>query len=186
MSESKRRHAVLQTGQFVGDIERQQVAPGRQDLPELDKDRPQALQRLAQAHAPWCIQPAPDRHHGPAGAARAFWKLFRNSSSRPYRNTTQMMNAPRTSRVMALHRRHRAPRTSAPANWRKTSAMRRANCPSVGRRIADDTGQIILHIPTHMVDQPVHVGRQLHVALDPDRRLVATQQGLRDHRRRSA
>ena len=47
----ERRHAVLQLGQFVGQVQRQQVAPRRQHLAELDEDRPQPLQRQAQAHA---------------------------------------------------------------------------------------------------------------------------------------
>ena len=38
----ERRHPVLQLGELVGDVGRQQVAPGRQHLAELDEDRPQA------------------------------------------------------------------------------------------------------------------------------------------------
>ena len=37
--------------ELVGDVGRQQVAPRRQHLAELDEDRPQPLQRLAQPHA---------------------------------------------------------------------------------------------------------------------------------------
>jgi hypothetical protein len=48
----ERRHAVLQQGQLLGDVGRHQVAAGRQDLPELDEDRAQFLQRQAQARAP--------------------------------------------------------------------------------------------------------------------------------------
>ena len=40
---------VLQQGQFFGDVRRHQVAPGGQDLPELDEDRAQLLQGQAQA-----------------------------------------------------------------------------------------------------------------------------------------
>ena len=47
----KRRHLVLQAHQLVGNVRRQQVAPGGQDLPELDEDRPELFKRLAQAHA---------------------------------------------------------------------------------------------------------------------------------------
>ncbi len=49
--EGKRRHAVLKFCQLVGDIQRQQVAPRREHLAELDEDRSQCFQRLAQAHA---------------------------------------------------------------------------------------------------------------------------------------
>ena len=59
----ERRHAVLQLGQFVGEVRRQQVAPRRQHLAELDEDRPEPLQALAQPHAARRIQAPPDRHH---------------------------------------------------------------------------------------------------------------------------
>jgi hypothetical protein len=52
----------LQAGKFVGDILRQQVAPGRQHLAELDEDRTQSLQRLAQALAARRLKIAPHRH----------------------------------------------------------------------------------------------------------------------------
>ena len=44
----KRRHAVLQLRELVGDVGGQQVAAGREHLAELDEDRPQLLQREAQ------------------------------------------------------------------------------------------------------------------------------------------
>ena len=47
----ERRDAVLQQRQFVGDVGRHQVAARGQDLPELDEDRPEFLQRQAQARA---------------------------------------------------------------------------------------------------------------------------------------
>jgi hypothetical protein len=46
----KGRNAILQSRQFVGDVQRQQVAARGQHLAELDEDRPQGLQGLAQAH----------------------------------------------------------------------------------------------------------------------------------------
>ena len=45
------RHAVLQLREFVGDVGRQQVAPRREDLPELDEDRAEFLEREPQALA---------------------------------------------------------------------------------------------------------------------------------------
>ena len=44
-------YSVLQHRQFFGDIRRQQVATGRENLPELDEDRPQPFQRQAQTSA---------------------------------------------------------------------------------------------------------------------------------------
>jgi hypothetical protein len=38
------RDPILQLGQLVGDVGRHQVAPGREDLPELDEDRAEFLQ----------------------------------------------------------------------------------------------------------------------------------------------
>ena len=47
----ERRDAVLQQRQFLGDVRRHQVAARGQDLPELDEDRAELLQRQAQARA---------------------------------------------------------------------------------------------------------------------------------------
>ena len=67
----ERRHAVLQLGELVGDVLRQQVAPGRQHLPELDEDRPEVLEREAQPLRERRRRVAPEsegarrRPHGP-------------------------------------------------------------------------------------------------------------------------
>src|SRR5690606_32536148 len=45
------RDPVLQQGQLGGDVGRDQVAAGREDLPELDEDRPEFLQRQTQTRA---------------------------------------------------------------------------------------------------------------------------------------
>ncbi|MNZ70471.1 hypothetical protein D3C78_888100 [compost metagenome] len=47
----ERRNIVLQVCQFVGDIVRQQVTAGGEDLAELDEDRPEVFQGQAQALA---------------------------------------------------------------------------------------------------------------------------------------
>jgi hypothetical protein len=57
------RHAILKSRQFVGNIQRQKVAARGQDLAELDENRPQCLQRLAQAHGAWRRSVAPE-HQG--------------------------------------------------------------------------------------------------------------------------
>jgi hypothetical protein len=57
----ERRHTVLQFRQLVGHVQRQQVAPCRQHLAELDEDRPQPLAGAAQAHAARLVQPASER-----------------------------------------------------------------------------------------------------------------------------
>lgn len=44
------RHAILELGQFIGQVIRQQVAAGGQNLTELDEDGPQGDQGLADAH----------------------------------------------------------------------------------------------------------------------------------------
>ena len=51
-SPGKRRHPILQLGEFVGDVFRQQIAAGRQNLAELDEDRTEILERAPQPHRP--------------------------------------------------------------------------------------------------------------------------------------
>ncbi|MCY1528890.1 hypothetical protein D9M68_640120 [compost metagenome] len=68
----ERRHLVLEEGQLVGDVRRQQVAAGRQQLAELDEDRPEVLQRQAQAFAARQVQlparqPAPGQQEARGG-----------------------------------------------------------------------------------------------------------------------
>jgi len=43
--------------------------------------------------------------------------------------------------------------------------------------VADHAGQIVLDVPAHVVDQPVDLGRQLHVADDLHGGLVASKRG---------
>jgi hypothetical protein len=57
----KRRHLVLQRASRPN-IGRQQVAPGGQHLAELDEQRPQGLERQAQAHRARLAQAAPEQH----------------------------------------------------------------------------------------------------------------------------
>ncbi len=57
------RHLILQFGEFVGDVGRQQVATGRQHLSELDENRPQRLQRHAQSCCPRRGEVAPELQH---------------------------------------------------------------------------------------------------------------------------
>ena len=57
----KRRHLVLQLGQFLGDVRRQQVAAGGQHLAELDEDGAKRLQGTTQALGAWRRQIAPEQ-----------------------------------------------------------------------------------------------------------------------------
>ncbi len=54
------RHAILQLGQFVGDVGWHQVAPRRQYLAEFDENRPQRFQRHAQPYCARRRQVAPE------------------------------------------------------------------------------------------------------------------------------
>jgi hypothetical protein len=47
----KRRYAVLEFGEFVSDIGREQISTGRDGLAELHEDRSEILQTSAHAHA---------------------------------------------------------------------------------------------------------------------------------------
>ena len=53
-------HAVLQPGEFVGDVGWHQVAPRRQHLSELHEDGTEVLERQAQAFAARCVELAPE------------------------------------------------------------------------------------------------------------------------------
>ncbi len=57
----ERRHLILQLRELIGDIHRQQVAPGRQHLAELHENRPETFEREAQPHAGRLIELAADR-----------------------------------------------------------------------------------------------------------------------------
>ena len=80
----ERRHAVLQLGELVGEVGRQQVAPRRQHLAELDEDRPEALERRGAA-ARRAARRGGGRSSSRAPAARTqrWRKLDSASSSSP-------------------------------------------------------------------------------------------------------
>ena len=50
--------------------------------------------------------------------------------------------------------------------------------------VANQAGNIFFEIPADMVHQPVDFGRQLHIALDADGRLVAPQRNAGQRQRR--
>ena len=57
----ERRHPVLQSGEFVGDIGGNQVAPGGEHLAEFDEDRPERFERLAQPDRARLVERAPEQ-----------------------------------------------------------------------------------------------------------------------------
>ena len=56
----ERRDAVLQLRELVGDVGRQQIAPRREHLPELDEDRSERFERAAQSHRARLVEHAPE------------------------------------------------------------------------------------------------------------------------------
>ena len=58
----KRRHAVLQLRELVGDVRRQEVAARRQHLAELHEDRTEVGEREPQPHRARARQVAPEQH----------------------------------------------------------------------------------------------------------------------------
>ena len=54
----ERRHAILEVREFIGDVLREQVAAGREDLAELDEDGSEILQRAPQPHRPGRLRAA--------------------------------------------------------------------------------------------------------------------------------
>lgn len=47
------RDAILEPGEFIGDVRRQEVAAGRQNLAEFDENRPQRFECQAYPFAAW-------------------------------------------------------------------------------------------------------------------------------------
>ena len=45
----------------------------------------------------------------------------------------------------------------------------------MGHRVADDAGEVFLEVPAHVVEQPVHLGCELHIT---NSRIVATGAGV--------
>jgi len=71
VGQRERRHPVLQLRELVGDIGRQEIAPRRQHLPELDEDRAEGGERLAQAHRARRREIAPEERPVDHGAQPA-------------------------------------------------------------------------------------------------------------------
>src|SRR6478609_9063222 len=71
----KRRHAILQERELVRDVGRQQVAPRRQHLPELDEDRPEVFERTSQADTTRQRQIAPEQRGSYDGPERAHTRM---------------------------------------------------------------------------------------------------------------
>src|SRR5258706_4375969 len=57
----ERRHSVLQPGELISDIERDQIAPRRQHLAELDEYRSERFKCEAQAFAAWTVELAAEQ-----------------------------------------------------------------------------------------------------------------------------
>ena len=183
----ERRHAVLQLGELVGDVGRQQVAPGRQHLAELDEDRAEPLERQAQALAARRVEAAPEVMTRTSRRSQRRWKLDERELVEPVaqdhpededaRTTGSCAACPGAAAARRGDRRRGRARRST--NWRSASAMHaRDRADRVGRRVADEARQVLLDVPAHVVHQPVHLGGELHVAGDAHRRLVAAQRRL--------
>ena len=146
----ERRHAVLQPGQLVGHIGRQQVAACRKHLAELHENGPQALQRQAQPLAARCIQVASERqdarhrsqpglletvqHHG----VQAVPEHHPQDGAAPQ----ELLHAPARSEPLFGAEGVEGPdgmgataedvrATRVPTNWRSACAARLATCATV-------------------------------------------------------
>ena len=81
----ERRHLVLQLGELVGDVRRQQIAARRQELAEFDEDRTQRFQREPQAYCPGRVEPAAkqQKFKYPAQTAHALMAEYEFVESEP-------------------------------------------------------------------------------------------------------
>ena len=71
LGERKRRHAVLELRELVGDVRRQEIAPGGEHLAELDEDRTELLECQAQTLRTRRRSVAPERQRTRRGTNRA-------------------------------------------------------------------------------------------------------------------
>ena len=93
----ERRDAILQQRQLVGDVGRHQVAARRQDLPELDEDRPELGQRQSRSRAPRGSAAMSPRGRGSSGAQQ----LQRAVADAPRRPGRRAGSAPAPRRCAA-------------------------------------------------------------------------------------
>ncbi len=140
--------AVLQQGELGGDVGRQQVAAGREDLAELDEDRPQFLQRQPQALAA--------RHRGDRGRrardqpaqrpqrpeqAGGLYKFVEAIAQQHARDRVQAQQAaahargpgPGPSFATRAARRSTSSRRWSTSSWKPSSSARAATSPRSSR-----------------------------------------------------
>ena len=170
------RHPILQPRELVGDVRRQQIPPGRQHLAELDEDRPKPFQRLAQSLAARRIEISADRHnpghHAKPGLLEAREDEFVEAvAERDPDDEDAAIETPHSAPAGPPALPERVA-DKAPQPLHHATGARRDR---VRRHIADSARKIVLHVPAHVVHQPVDLGGQLHVALDANGRLLAAK-----------
>ena len=161
----KRRHAVLQLRELVGEVGRQQVAPRRQHLAELDEDRAEPLEAEPQALAARRVEAAPDRHHANQQPHPALAKARQRELVEP---VAQYRDADEDEPGDVPHRgggpadpvgaTDRCGGRAADRAHRLAQAVGhgpREPADLARRRGADDARQIVLDVPAQVVDQPV-------------------------------
>ena len=81
----ERRHLVLQLGELIGNVRRQQIPACGQELAEFDENRAQRFQRQPQAYCPGRVEPAAkqQKFKYPAQAAHALMAEYEFVESEP-------------------------------------------------------------------------------------------------------
>ncbi len=161
----KRRDAVLQPGQLVCHVERQQVSPRRQHLSELDEDRPQPLERASQPHAARLVEAAADHRDAPDRAHPA-------PAEAGQRDVVQAeAQDGEDDEDQARELAHLGLRPRAPAGGQLAGAAHRGAQPLrerrphagdlVRRARTEHALQIGFRVPPQVRDEPVDVGRRM-------------------------
>ena len=121
--------------QLVGDVGRQQVAPRRQHLAELDEDRAQPLQRQAQPHAARRVEPAADRDHATSSRDPALAEARQRELVQPVAQYRDEMKTSRARCLIGAARRSPSRRRAARPSRRqspRTALRSRRRAGAVG------------------------------------------------------
>ena len=176
----KRRHAVLQFGQFDGHVRRQQIASRGKHLAKLDKQRAQFFKRHAQPHPPGRAQVTPQRDQPPSRTQAGMRRRRQDQFVEPIaEKNPEDINAAQPFHAASLRFAVRFPRLAAFAAMPRSKGHHRIDeileglphmaqnvCRMARRLWADQAGKIGLAIPAHVGCQPMDQRGQFRIATD--------------------
>ncbi len=186
----KRRHAILQLGELLGEVGRQQVAPRREHLAELDEDRPEPLQAQAQALAARRVEAPPDgddaNEQADPGLAKARQRqLVEPVAKNRDADDDEPGDVPHRGGGCRVGARRAARSVSALAAWRAWHARRSRRTATSSRAGASPTRRARSSCRSQRrfsISQLTSVAK-VGVAVDPDRRPLAADEADERERR---